>query len=128
MKNKVIGILFLFVIFTFIIFSNTAYAASTVDEVISGADSFITAANDASTMDTAELKETSNFLYNLFLGFGIIVAVIVGSIIGIQYMLGSIEERAELKKALVGYVASCTVIFGAFGIWKLAVNMLSNIG
>ena len=42
-------------------------------------------------------------------------------------MVGSVEERADLKTALIGYVISCFVIFGAFGIWKLAVNILSNI-
>lgn len=66
-------------------------------------------------------------MYNLLLGLGIIVAVIVGIIIGIKYMIGSIDEKAECKQLLLPYFVSCFVVFGAFGIWKLAVNIVSKI-
>ncbi len=53
-----------------------------------------------------------------------VVAVIVGLIIGIRFMTGGIEEKAKIKELLVPYVAGCIVIFGAFGIWSLVVNVL----
>lgn len=55
------------------------------------------------------------------------MAVIVGIIIGIKYMIGSIDEKAECKQLLLPYFVSCFVVFGAFGIWKLAVNIVSKI-
>ncbi len=70
------------------------------------------------------MKSTSNFIYNLLLGIAMVVAVIVGLIIGIRFMTGGIEEKAKIKELLVPYVAGCIVIFGAFGIWSLVVNVL----
>lgn len=98
----------------------------TIDEVMSGADSFIEQGEKTASIDENELNTTADFLYNLLLAFGIIAAVIVGSILGIKYMLGSVEEKAEYKQTLVGYLISCVVVFGAFGIWKLVINILSS--
>ena len=41
-------------------------------------------------------------------------------------MISSVEEQAKIKELLVPYVAGCIVIFGAFGIWKLAVNIFKG--
>lgn len=46
---------------------------------------------------------------------------LVGTIIGIQFMVASAEDKAKVKEALVPYVIGCAVIFGAFSIWKVAV-------
>ena len=129
MKGKLIAKIILVIMMlcgSFFVYSMPAYATSTVDDVISGADNFIEKGNKSS-IDIGELKSTKDFLYNALLASGIIIAVITGMILGIQYMVGSVEARADLKKALVGYVVSCVVIFGAFGIWKLVVNILSNV-
>ena len=102
-------------------------SSSTPDDVMKDADDFIKQGENTADIDTNKLHDTSNFLYNLLLAFGIVVAVIVGMIIGIMYMVGSVEEKANMKKALIGYVLGCFVVFGAFGIWKLSINILSNV-
>lgn len=48
---------------------------------------------------------------------------IVGTIIGIQFMVASAEDKAKVKEALVPYIIGCIVIFGAFTIWSIAVNI-----
>lgn len=101
-------------------------ADTTIDEVMKDADDFIEQGEAQDGMNEEELQTTVNFLYNLLLAFGIIIAVIVGSVLGIKYMLGSVEEKAEYKQTLVGYLISCIVVFGAFGIWKLVINILSS--
>ena len=58
---------------------------------------------------------------------GIIIAILVGMFLGIKYMMGSIEEKAELKETLIAYVVGCIVIFGAFGIWKLVAELFSEV-
>lgn len=105
--------------------SSSSSGGTTVDSIMDSADNFLQ--KGEATIDEAELHTTSNFLYNLLLGVGIIVAVVVGMIIGIKYMTSSVEGKAELKQALIGYALGCLVIFGAFGIWKLAINILSSI-
>lgn len=128
MKIKsILIILLMLIIVSSVGIKNISYA-STADDIMNDADNFLDKGKtNGGAVDTEKLQVTSNFLYNLLLAVGIVLAVIVGMIIGIQYMLGSVSQRADLKKALIGYVISCVVIFGAFGIWKIAMNILSNI-
>lgn len=129
MKNKIIKIVLIVTMICGSLFSNSLVYATSVDSVIKGADDFVSKgeSSNKASIDVGELKDTKNFLYNILLAFGIVITVITGMILGIKYMIGSVEERAELKTALIGYVVSCFVIFGAFGIWRLAVNILSDI-
>ena len=122
----------LITIFTFT-FNSSVYAQTsldgstgTVDDIMSGADSFVNEGESNVSIDENLLGETAGFLYNMLLAFGIITAVIVGSILGIKYMIGSVKEKAEYKQTLLAYLISCVVVFGAFGIWKLVINILSS--
>ncbi|MCI8444524.1 MAG: hypothetical protein HFJ37_05145 [Clostridia bacterium] len=124
--KKLVLILILFSI-AVTIFFNTSFAAGTIDDIMGGAEDFITEGHKRARLNEEELHQTSNFLYNLLLGVGFIVAVIVGVILGIKYMVGSVEDKAELKETLLAYAVGCIVVFGAFGIWKIAVNILSAV-
>ena len=122
----------LITIFTFT-FNSSVYAQTsldgstgTIDDIMSGADSFVNEGESNVSIDENLLGETAGFLYNMLLAFGIITAVIVGSILGIKYMIGSVEEKAEYKQTLLAYLISCVIVFGAFGIWKLVINILSS--
>lgn len=98
--------------------------------MFNGAESFLkegegtTQEASKTKLDEAKLKETSDFLYNLLLGIAMVVAVIVGLIIGIRFMISSVEEKAKIKELLLPYVVGCGVVFGAFGLWSLIVNIL----
>lgn len=72
------------------------------------------------------MKEGSDLLFNSLLTIGTVAAVIVGAVLGIQFMVGSVEQKAKIKDSLIPYVAGCIVIFGAFGIWKLVITILNN--
>lgn len=54
---------------------------------------------------------------------GSILSVIVLVIIGIKYMLGSVEERAEYKKTLLPYVIGAVFVFGASNIASVIYNI-----
>lgn len=41
---------------------------------------------------------------------GIIVAVIILMVLGIRYMLGSVEQRAEYKKTMVPYIVGIVLL------------------
>ena len=79
------------------------------------------------TMDTERLKDESAKLYNILLVIATAVAVIVGAILGIQYMCAGISEKVEVKKSLFPYMISCIVVFGSMGIWKLVVTIMGQI-
>ena len=52
---------------------------------------------------------------------------IIGTVLGIKFMVASAEDKAEVKKALVPYIIGCAVIFGAFTIWNIAVNIGQDV-
>lgn len=66
-------------------------------------------------------------MYNILFGIGVILSVLVGAMLGVKIMWGSIEQQTKAKEALIPYVIGCVVIFGAFAIWKLAVTVFSQI-
>lgn len=97
-----------------------------VDDVISDGDSFIGLGKE-DRINVSNLRTFSRNIYNILLTIGIAVAVISGSIIGIKYMLGSVEEKADIKSLLIPYIAGCVIIFGSFAIWKLVVTILQGV-
>lgn len=98
-----------------------------LDSIIESADTFIKNGEDDEKIKETDIQNLSNTIYNILLIVGIIIAVIVGAIIGIKFMVGSVEEKANIKEILVPYIVGCVVVFGAFGIWKLAVTILAGI-
>ena len=128
-KNIFYKIIFLIITLVCIIFTlTTCTYASSISDIFTGADDFIQSGVDDKhpTIDDSNLQNMSNLLYNTLLIVAIVVAVIVGLIIGIQFMTGSVEQKAKIKETLIPYIAGCIVIFGAFGIWKLVVEILSQ--
>lgn len=110
------------------IFSNTNVYATTMGEIIDDGDGFLRQGNSvASTIDKTKLNDTSNTIYNILLTIAIVLAVIIGMIIGIQFMMGSVEEQAKVKETLVPYIVGVFVVFAAFGIWKIVVNIGNEI-
>ncbi len=129
-RNKVlIVILVLFSILT--IFSTHTYA---LGGIISSGDKFedaranytVNGVHNDMEIDSKDLQDVSNTIYNILLLLGIVIAVIVGIVLGIKFMTGSIEEQAKVKESLVPYIAGCAVIFGAFTIWKIVLEVLKT--
>lgn len=58
---------------------------------------------------------------------GIIVAVVVLLILGIKYMMGSTEEKAEYKKVMIPYLVGALLIFAATTIVNMVYNVFSKI-
>ena len=54
---------------------------------------------------------------------GSICSVVVLIILGIKYMMGSVEEKAEYKKTLLPYVIGASMVFAA----SLLVSIIYNI-
>lgn len=58
------------------------------------------------------------------IGAGVMVAVV--SYMGIQYIMAPPDKQAALKQQLIGVVVAGIVIFGAYGIWKAVLGVVSN--
>ena len=124
MKNKSKNIIFMLLIFILAMFLCTSYSFADISD---DAESFIEAGGGgASAGDTEAMKSAIVDISGLLTGIGIIVTVVVAAILGIQFMMGTVEEQAKIKESIIPYVCGCAVIFGAAGIWKLVVNLLNR--
>lgn len=127
MKKKII--LFMILVVCIINIYTCVQADTSIMDSMSGADSFISAGQNSNmiVVDKAELKGASDSIFNILLLAGMIIAVILSSILGIKFMMGSVEEKAQVKETLIPFVIGCIVIFGAFTIWKIFVTIGNNL-
>ena len=58
---------------------------------------------------------------------GSIVSVIILVALGIKYMMGSVEEKAEYKKTLFPYVIGASLLFAASTIASIIYNLAKNV-
>ena len=52
-----------------------------------------------------------------------VIAVVMVAILGIKYMMGSIEEKAEYKKSFVPLLVGAILVFGAGAIAKIIISL-----
>lgn len=115
------------VLFTIIMLTGCQVkAALGLDNIIKQGKEFMNNGSPNKVINEGTVKSTSDNIYGILLTIGIIVAIIAGIIIGMQFVTGSVEAKAQIKEKLIPYVIGCVVIFGAFGIWKLVVDLLQN--
>lgn len=100
---------------------------ATPEDIIDGATGFIEAGEKQDNpLQDEGLRDVSSTVYNILLMVGIIAAVIMGLFLAIKIMMGSVEEKAEYKQMLIPYIAGCVVVFGAFTIWRIVVELLNQ--
>ena len=125
-KKLLINIMVIFIIL-FNLFIPNAYAGP-LQDIMNRAEGFVNnGENGGNVINNDALKEGSNTLYNVLLVIGIAVAFIWGIVLGIQFVTGSLGEKADVKKNLIVYVIGCIIIFGAFGIWRLLLQLLQPL-
>ena len=125
--KKIVITIFL-VIALLISIYNISYASS-IDSIFTGADSFLEAGKSTKGeggFSWEGITNASDLIYNTLLIIGIIAVVIVGAVLGIKFMTSAVEEQAKIKESLIPFVAGAVIIFGAFGIWKLATNIIEG--
>lgn len=94
-----------------LLFSTNIYAFSIID--FPG-----TAANNT------DLDNAGNKIITVISTIGSIVSVVVLVVIGIKYMLGSVEEKAEYKRTLMPYAIGAGLVFAASTIAGIIYNMV----
>lgn len=125
-KKLLINIMVIFIIL-FNLFIPNAYAGP-LQDIMNRAEGFVNnGENGGNVINNDALKEGSNTLYNVLLVIGIAVTFIWGIVLGIQFITGSLGEKADVKKNLIVYLIGCIIIFGAFGIWRLLLQLLQPL-
>ena len=144
-KTKIfIAIIFIIFVAQFAIFQERVFATETATktgfwtDVFNKGDEFISDGkkalaesqrdDTAGGIDEKALKRNSAEMFNVAVGIGTILTVIIGGILGIKFMIASAaEDKAKIKEMLIPYVIGCAIIFGAFSIWKIVIDLLNNL-
>ena len=124
MRKKIVKIILL--LFVLINFTNNIVMADGITDIINSGKGFLQHGSIQVGQD--QLQTLSNTVYNILLALGVAIAVIIAAILGIKFMLGSVEEQANVKNMIIPYIIGCAVIFGAFGIWKAVVDIMQSTG
>ena len=73
--------------------------------------------------EVATLKSTGNSIVKVISTIGVVISVVMLIILGIKYMMGSVEEKAEYKKTLMPYVIGAGLVFAASTIAQIIYNI-----
>ena len=115
-KNKKILIILINLVLLLFVLSNTVLG-TLIDEFHNSMDT--TGAND--------LKKEGGKIVGLIQIVGTIVSVGMLGVLGIKYVLGSAEERAEYKKTMFPYAIGAILIFGASNLTQIIYEWAKEI-
>ncbi len=124
-KIKIYVVMFLFI---FIVNISMSVHASTIDDIwTTGANFIKMGESGGATFNGDNIESAVQDLYSLFWWAGLVIAVIVGAILGVKFMTEGAEGKAKIKEALIPFCIGCVVIFGSFAIWKIAMNLFNDL-
>ena len=77
--------------------------------------------------NTEEIGTFGGKIMGIIQTVGVVIAVVILMVLGIKYMMGSAEEKAEYKKTMMPYVIGAVLIFAAATIANAIYNFASGI-
>ena len=78
-------------------------------------------------VDDPEITQKAGKVLGIISGIGVIVAVVVLVGIGIKFMLGSVEEKAEYKKTLIPYIIGAFLLIAATTVPKIIYTLTNSV-
>ena len=118
MNKRVIRIIsILFLAFMFLGLINSAYAIEVnPDAVIPG--------KGQETAESKELAEKGGKLLGIVSTVGIVLAVVAIMVIGIKFMMGSVEEKAQYKEHIKPYIIGVSLVFCISTILRVIASLI----
>lgn len=83
--------------------------------------------NNVDVGNAAPLQQLGGNILGILQVAGIIIGAIILTVLGIKYMTGSLEEKAEYKKTMIPYVVGAVIIIAAPTITKGLFSLISNL-
>ena len=74
-----------------------------------------------------QVKDLGGKLMGVLQTVGVVVAVIILIVLGIKYMMGSAEEKAEYKKTMIPYLVGAILIFAASTIANVVYQFATSL-
>lgn len=96
-----------------------------IDTIVNRGDYYKPTDLDANTAD--EIEKRASIILTTVTNIGMVISILILAILGIKYMLGSIEEKAEYKKDMIPYLVGAGLAFGITGIVKILMLIGNNL-
>lgn len=130
MKLKRLGFTLLAILFCMIGIMQSPVFATTEIQLASGIidpnDYAPGSINDAFN-DTEEIVNIASTIIAVIRTVGVVVTVIALLVMGIKYMTGSIEEKADYKKSMIPYLIGVFIFFALSQIIAIIMDLTSQI-
>ena len=107
-------------------FASGSTTTTSSGEVGSVIDKITESANDKLNDDSGVATPRGQIV-GIIQIIGIVVAVVILLVLGIKYMTGSAQEKAEYKKTMIPYIIGAILIFAASTIVNVIFNLAVNI-
>lgn len=126
--KKTLIIISLFIIIISIFMANSYKVdALTLKEMQDKTDKFLTTGKtESSGIDTDGIFDDLSDMGSILTTVGAGVMVAVTLYMGIRFITATPEAQAKLKQQLIGLVVAGFVIFGAYFIWKIVIDIVSK--
>ncbi len=121
-KKSYLMILILMILSLLVITIIPSYSMATSYDPIENPDKY--KPGTALDADVAKLTNKAKPIVDTISVIGIIISVITLSIIGVKYMIGSVQEKAEYKKTMLSYVIGVIFIVGIITILQIINNIV----
>ena len=121
MKSKIIKITILLIIILTIFSSNKVKAFEDPLKNVSAYDP------TGTSVAEPELFEMAGKILGIVNTIGVVISVIVLMALGIKYMVGSVQEKAEYKKALLPYLIGAILLFAATTLPNLIYKITTTV-
>lgn len=78
----------------------------------------------SSTEIPKDVTDMAGIIVNILQVIGVVTSVIVIAIIGIKYMVGSVEQKADFKKTMIPYLVGVLMLVCTTTILKIIYNLV----
>lgn len=119
MRKKIFKVMILLLVAIVITMANS-YVFAEDEDPINNPDYYDPSGSDETASTTVANK--AKVIVNVIQVIGIIVAVVSLMIIGIKYMVGSLEERADYKKTMLPWILGCIMVVSVTSVPKLIIS------
>ena len=119
LKMKKKSIVVLLIISFIIVITSSSMASSPIENP----DSFKPTLDG----DTTLVTEKANNIIGAIVTVGVIVSVITLIVLGIKYMMGSVEEKADYKKSMLPYLVGTIFLFSASVVVGIIANLVQEL-
>ena len=115
--NKIIAVLC--IVLTILTICVSSYATTLNPGQLTG--------GNANPAGVAEIKTLGQNIVAVVQTVGVVVSVVILLVLGVKYMMGSAEEKADYKKSMIPYLVGAILIFASTTIVNIVYNLASGL-